>query len=219
MAMSAQKVRNLQRQLNRLGFGPLTVDGDLGPKTRAAHAAATAAQAKLKRRDYVADTPWMAEALSVQGLHEARDHAELSAWLRSDGETVGDPRNIPWCGDFVETAISLTIPDEILPTNPYLAASWATKFGVHCEPQYGAVMSFWRGSPTSWKGHVAFYVAEDDEAYHVLGGNQRNTVSITRIGKGRLRPNGSRWPQSLVSPTGKARLIARGDDPLSHNEA
>ena len=95
MAMSAQKVRNLQRQLNRLGFGPLTVDGDLGPKTRAAHAAATAAQAKLKRRDYVADTPWMAEALSVQGLHEARDHAELSAWLRSDGGDSWRPSQYP----------------------------------------------------------------------------------------------------------------------------
>mgnify|MGYP000232690744 CR=1 FL=1 len=42
--MSPSEIRKLQRQLNRLGFGPVDVDGDLVPRPRAAHAEATAAQ-------------------------------------------------------------------------------------------------------------------------------------------------------------------------------
>lgn len=164
------------------------------------------------------DAPWMDEGLRKMGLHERRDHRRLWDWLRSDSVSVGDPAKIPWCGDFVETCIALTLPDEVLPTNPYLAANWA-KWGQECSPQYGAVMSFWRGSPTSWKGHVAFYVAEDDEAYHVLGGNQQNSINVTRIAKKRLRKGGCRWPASLPFPSGVKRRVARGADPLSTNEA
>ena len=244
--MTPSLVRQVQRRLNQLNFGPLTEDGIRGRKTNAA-ITAFKRSVGLKARPFIGpvtwkalfdnvqipatmpnrtldrrppngpDAPWMDEALRKMGLHEGTHNRTLSNWLKSDGATVGDPSKIPWCGDFVETAIALTL-DEPLPVNPYLAANWV-KFGIQCRPQYGAIMSFWRGSPSSWKGHVAFYVAEDDEAYHILGGNQRNSVSITRIGKNRLRTHGCRWPASAMEPTGRPRLIARGSDPLSHNEA
>lgn len=35
-------------------------------------------------------------------------------------------------------------------------------------------------------GHVALYIGEDDGAYHCLGGNQSDAVTITRIAKSRL---------------------------------
>ena len=50
-------------------------------------------------------------------------------------------------------------------------------------PQLGAVMVFWRRSPDSGLGHVAFYFAEDERTYHVLGGNQSNMVSVGGCGK------------------------------------
>lgn len=237
--MTPSKVRQLQARLNELGFGPLDVDGIRGRKTNGA-IVAFKRSVGLRARPLVGpvtwatmfpsdtrtaermvnlpDAPWMDEALRKMGLHETRDNSILRKWLASDGSTLGDPAKLPWCGDFVETAIALTMPDEALPVNPYLAANWV-KFGKMCRPQYGAVMSFWRGSPTSWQGHVAFYVAEDDQAYHVLGGNQRNAINITRIEKGRLRHQGCRWPLTATEPTGKARRVARGADPLSTNEA
>jgi len=38
--MTPNQIRNLQRQLNCMGYGPLDVDGRYGPLTRAAHTAA-----------------------------------------------------------------------------------------------------------------------------------------------------------------------------------
>lgn len=238
--MTPSKVRLLQARLNDLGYGPLVVDGVRGRRTNIA-LTKYKGSVGLYARPFIGpltwarlfpggqgpkqpaapsgpDVPWMDEALRKMGLHEGRDNSALKHWLGSDGATVGDPAEVPWCGDFVETAVALTVPEEALPINPYLAANWA-KFGIQCQPQYGAIMSFWRGSPSSWKGHVAFYVAEDDQAYHILGGNQKNSVSITRIGKDRIRTHGCRWPSSAMEPTGHARRIARGSDPLSHNEA
>lgn len=138
--------------------------------------------------------PWMAEALKVKGLHERKNNGRLWAWLKSDGATVGDPALIPWCGDFVETAFKNTIGGDV-PENPYLALNWR-KFGQECKPQYGAVLVFWRGSPDSWQGHVGFYVGEDKTHFHVLGGNQSNAVTVSRISKARLRKRGCRWPDN-----------------------
>ena len=54
----------------------------------------------------------------------------------------------------------------------------------------------------SWSGHVALYWAEDEDHYHILGGNQSDAVSITKIAKSRFL--GARWP-ALVMPLGLTR--------------
>tara|TARA_R110002126_G_scaffold290704_4_gene448309 strand:+ start:13480 stop:14169 length:690 start_codon:yes stop_codon:yes gene_type:complete len=151
--------------------------------------------------------PWMIEIERVRGLHEVRHRSLLMRWLASDGATLGDPAKNPWCGDAVQTPLLLTLPNEPVPTNPYLAANW-TKFGQPCTPQLGAVLVFWRGSPTSWKGHVTFYIGEDATHYICLGGNQSNMIRYSRIAKNRLRENGCRWPLSYSGPTGGPRFIA-----------
>ena len=48
-------------------------------------------------------------------------------------------------------------------------------------------MVFWRESLASGKGHVGFYVGEDDEAYQILGGNQSDKVCLMWLGKDRFR--------------------------------
>lgn len=161
--------------------------------------------------------PWYDELYAVLGMHERSDNADLRAWLSSDGATLGDPAQFPWCGDGVQTAIKRALPDEPVPANPYLAMNWAS-WGVKVEPTMGAVMSFWRGSPTSIYGHVALYAGEDSEAYHVLGGNQSNAVTITRIAKNRLRKNGCRWPSTYPLP-GSGRVQRDAVGALSTNEA
>lgn len=211
----------LQQALNSKGFNAGIEDGVRGKQTIAA------IKAFQDREDLFVDgiagdqtlsalfkdkpfkpnqqgMPWINEAKRVMGLHERHNKKRLWDWLKSDGATVGDPTEIPWCGDFVQTAILLSMPDEPVPVNPYLAANWV-KFGKPCTPQAGAIMSFWRGSPDSWKGHVAFYMGEDATHFHVLGGNQANTVSIVRIEKKRLRKNGSRWPLTALDAAGKSQ--------------
>ena len=42
-------------------------------------------------------------------------------------------------------------------------------------------------------GHVGFYVGEDAAAYHILGGNQGDAVTIVRIVKSRYIAR--RWPE------------------------
>ena len=147
----------------------------------------------------MSDLPWMVEAKKVLGLHETRDRAVLAKWLKSDGKTLGDPSKLPWCGDFVDTAIELALPDEPRPgklgENPYWALNWLL-FGKACNPAYGAVVAFERPGG----GHVGFLVGQDEKRFYVLGGNQGDTVSVTPIDRGRAR--GYRWPATYKGKPG-----------------
>lgn len=156
--------------------------------------------------------PWYAEARRKMGLHEVRNRSALMAWLRSDGKTLGDPAKLPWCGDFVETCIALTLPEERMVANPYYALNWL-QFGVPLAvPAIGAVLVFKRPGG----GHVGFYAGERSDAYRVLGGNQSNQVSETWISK--VRCVGIRWPSTAPAPNGGRVSVATGGA-LSTNEA
>lgn len=197
----------------------LKVDGIAGPKTVAALRQALIDLGKPPASNLLTDRagpPWYQELLRRKGLHEVRDRTGLIAWLRSDGKTLGDPAKLPWCGDAIETAMALTLPTEPLPSNPYLARNWL-KFGVPLgRPALGAVIVFWRGSKAGTSGHVGFYAGEDAQAYHVLGGNQSNAITIARLDKARLL--GFRWPAKFPLPTsGTVHLTTTGT--LSRNEA
>lgn len=162
----------------------VAADGAFGPRTLAASLAILP-----EARD---ELPWITEARAVIGLHELRDNAALVAWLKSDGKRLGDPAKLPWCGDFVETAIKRGLPDEPFPgtlgQNPYWARNWIS-FGRRSDLTYGAVVVFERG-PQS--GHVGFAVGQDGDRLMVLGGNQGNAVSVVPIARSRLLA--CRWP-------------------------
>jgi uncharacterized protein (TIGR02594 family) len=211
-----KSVLDIQTRLKELGYDPgptdgirgrmtinavkrfqaamhLTADGIVGPNTlRALFGGAQSAP-----EDSPDATPWLDLAYRKKGMHETVNNASLRAFLKSDGGTVGDPAKIPWCGDFVETCIALTLPDEVLPQNPYSAINWL-KFGKETSPKKGAILVFWRGSPTGWQGHIGFYVGEESGYFHVLGGNQSDSVTITKIAKSRLRAGGCRWPLTAL---------------------
>ncbi len=136
--------------------------------------------------------PWITEARSMFGWHEVNDRVKLSAWLRSDGKTLGDPAQLPWCGDAAETCIKNALPDEPFPgalgQNPYWALNWAL-FGMAVAPCFGEVGVFERDGG---KGHVGFLVGQDLLNFFVLGGNQGNAFNISTLAKSRLVA--SRWP-------------------------
>jgi len=196
---------HLQLALREKGFDPGPIDGIHGPATDRA-IIAFKRSVGLRARPYVGpltlkmlglppdlshSVPWMNEAAKHIGLHESRDYKRLFSWLKSDRKALGDPRKLPWCGDFVDTALNLTLPNEPRPgalgENPYLARNWMM-LGQESGPRFGAVVVFWRGRRNGISGHVGFAVAWDGarRRIKVRGGNQSNSVSDAWLSSDRL---------------------------------
>lgn len=209
--MRQQRVRKLQKLLNDRGFDPGPIDGIFGPHTQAA-IFAFQKEKGLTQTSHVSDKmwgmldnprkidpaakdlPWMIEAKRVLGKHEVRDNEFVKYWLASDGHALGDPAELPWCGDFVETAIRLTLPNEKIPKNPYWALNWL-KFGKNSLPTYGCIAAIKRKGG----GHVMFLVGQDEDRYYALGGNQKNMCSVVPVSKLRFNGNSFRWPSTFPS--------------------
>ncbi len=213
-----EAIKSIQIGLAGLGHDPGPIDGLDGPLTRAAALAygAGTVPGRAPVASAANDLPWMTEARVPFGWHEVRDNARLRAWLFSDGSRLGDPKALPWCGDFVETAIKRGLPGEpfsgALAENPYWARNWIG-FGKRGVPTYGAVLVFERGAQS---GHVAFAVGESDTEYFVLGGNQGDAVGVTRLAKARLLA--ARWPKTWPCAPSLLPRMAAGKIPQSTNE-
>ena len=201
----------------------LEVDGIAGPKTLAKllgkSKMPTSAQTAtaVSMGDVPSGLPWLSEAKRLIGTTEvagAADNGEIMDWAKQTHIGFGSDET-PWCGLFISHCIASTLPNEPMPANPLGARNWL-KFGTEVSPQYGAVLVFWRGSQHGALGHVAFYWAEDDTHFHILGGNQSNAVNVMRIAKSRLL--GARWPKG-AAPRGMRRFITGSSVAISENEA
>jgi len=154
------------------------------------------------------------EALELFGTIEtpgAGNNPTIMALAREVGLQAGFTADkIPWCGLFM--AVVASRAGKTLPSSPLWALSWS-KFGTQGgQPRLGDVLTFKRDGG----GHVALYIGEDQDSYHVLGGNQSDAVTITRIRKERLysvRRQYQTMPESAVPHV----LAASGE--ISTNEA
>ena len=176
------------------------------------------ASEKVEQPKPIKDPAWVSELKTIIGKHEINDNSFLKKWLKRDKKTLGDPAKLPWCGDAVETALKLHLPNEdwpdVLRENPYWARNWS-KFGVAAAHiPYGSVVVFER---SGGGGHVGFAVgiSKDGKNLYVLGGNQSNSVSIAPIVKSRLIA--SRWPKSFKMS--QVKLPIRSGGAVSINEA
>jgi uncharacterized protein (TIGR02594 family) len=163
----------------------------------------------------MAEAPWLTIARALIGTRETAgpgNNPAIMAWAKQLGPRLGAPYAgdaTPWCGLFVAHCMAdAGLP---LPAIPVRALAWSA-WGQAVTPCVGAVLVFKRPEG----GHVGLYVGEDDEAFNVLGGNQGDTVSVSRIEKGRMVA--ARWPAGLAVTGSPLRLSKEGRK-LSKNEA
>lgn len=167
--------------------------------------------------DDVVEVPrTIVEGLQLLGVRETPGGASdpvILSWAEEIG--VADVYNrdeIPWCGLFAGVVVKRA-GWSVVP-GPLWARNWTRFGGPSAVPGLGDVLAFSRGTG----GHVGFYVAEDPVAYHVLGGNQGDAVSITRIEKGRLIA--ARRPVWRVrQPAGVRPYVVAADGVLSIDES
>ena len=161
--------------------------------------------------------PWINIAQKLLGTDEVpgpKSNPVIVKWAKDMGGFTAKyytSDDIPWCGLFVghcifEAGIKVTIE------NPLYARDW-NEFGTKCQPCFGAIMVFARDGG----GHVGFYVSEDADTYHILGGNQSDSVNVTRVAKERLL--GARWPTEYMNLMKPDKIVKKFDAKISRNEA
>lgn len=166
---------------------------------------------------------WLKLARTFIGTREivGRQHSPvIMGWIKELGAKVlGIPVNddeTPWCGTFM--ALLMKRSGLSTPAIAVRAASWGRAGAWGREligPRLGCILVFTRDGG----GHVGLYLGEDATHYHVLGGNQTNSVSIARIAKSRLAEGGMRWPKGPELPPVKVIRLKPDGAPVTRNEA
>ncbi len=156
------------------------------------------------------------EALKLYGTLEApgsKSNPTIVGWAKEVGLTdTYSTDSIPWCGLFM--AVIAKRADKKIPSMPLRALSWAN-FGIDTPvAMLGDVLTFTRKGG----GHVGLYVGEDDTCFHILGGNQSDKVTITRIAKTRLYK--IRRPiYAIGQPLNVRKIILSSDGAISTDES
>lgn len=157
----------------------------------------------------------ISEGLKLLGTVETpgvKNNPIIMGWAKELGiDKSYSADSIPWCGLFAAIVTKRAGKEPV--KDPLWARNWA-KFGKESStPGLGDILVFVRDGG----GHVGFYVAEDSTAYHVLGGNQSDAVTITRIAKSRCVA--ARRPEYTVKPLSVKSYVVAAEGTLSTNEA
>ena len=158
----------------------------------------------------------LVEALKMLGTKEVVGKVHnpvILGWAEELGlKKVYTADEIPWCGLAIAYAAYKAGVQVV--EKPLWALSWANYGTRVMEPMLGDILTFKRDGG----GHVGIYVGEDATCYHVLGGNQGNAMSITRIVKARLyQARRTAWKVAQPANVRKIYLDAKGA--ISKNEA
>lgn len=156
----------------------------------------------------------LVEALRIYGVKEVpgeEDNPVILSWAKEVGISNYYHDEVPWCG--LAMAVIVKRADKQVVDTPLWAKSWA-KFGVKVTDgaQLGDILVFVRQGG----GHVGVYVGEDETSYHVLGGNQKDAVSIVRISKQRIYA--IRRPDYKVKPENVRKILLHSNGDVSMNE-
>ena len=94
-----------------------------------------------------------------------------------------------WCSSFVNWSLAQV---GITGTKSALARSWLQWGQELAAPVHGCIAVLWRDDPDTWKGHVGFYLWQDDAHVYLLGGNQLEQVREHFYPRNTVL--GYRWP-------------------------
>jgi uncharacterized protein (TIGR02594 family) len=157
------------------------------------------------------------EALKLYGVIEKPGTASnqtIINWALEVGGNVDDvykADSIPWCGLFMAVVAKRAGKEAV--KSPLWALSWSNFGVVSSVAMLGDVLVFIRKGG----GHVALYVGEDSTTFHVLGGNQSDAVTVTRIDKKRLYAI-RRPVYSIAQPPNVRKIIIGSGGPISQDE-
>jgi uncharacterized protein (TIGR02594 family) len=96
-----------------------------------------------------------------------------------------DDDETPWCAGF---ANAVCVMSGYRSTKSGMARSFmsSTYYRKIKKPIKGCIVVFWRGTPSSASGHVAFFDRIANGSHYVLGGNQNNEVNISTYDNDRV---------------------------------
>jgi uncharacterized protein (TIGR02594 family) len=106
-----------------------------------------------------------------------------------DTNVAGYDDKASWCSSFVNWSLAKA---GIAGTRSALARSWLEWGDALDLPIPGCIAVLWREQPTSWRGHVGYYLRQDEEFVYLLGGNQLGQVREHFYPKSSVL--GYRWP-------------------------
>ena len=144
--------------------------------------------------NHVVEPPWLVlarEELGVTEIAGPESDERIVEYLESvDTLPPGlkGTDHTAWCSAFVGWCVERAgFPS----TEKANARSWL-KWGIPLTtPAHGCICVLRRGDPMGWQGHVGFLVGLTLQTVTLLGGNQRNSVSIHTYP--RVRALGFRW--------------------------
>ena len=138
------------------------------------------------------------------------DTKKIMDWAEELGVPGYSADAIPWCGLFM--ALVAQRSGRNPPRSPLWALNWAHFGESGGQPELGDTLVFVRPNG----GHVGLYIAEGETTYHVLGGNQADSVCITQIEKVRL--HAVRQPPYQQKPASARPYLIAGGGMVTVNE-
>ena len=130
-----------------------------------------------------AEQGFIATASQWLGKSEDADRKALAAFIAKAGIKI-DPASESWCAAFTNAVL---YANGIKGTGAVNARSFLEWGKGTTTPKQGDIVVLWRGSPSSWKGHVGFFKGFDPQGnVLILGGNQGDQVSIEAFAASRV---------------------------------
>lgn len=148
---------------------------------------------------------WLTNALKDLGFHETGKNQGIEKFIKqAHCGKLGDP----WCAIFANAKLEQSgVPGTRSPSA--LSFRNNKNFVKLGGPALGALAVYTRGTPSSGKGHVGFYMGETKTQVLTLGGNESDAVREQFEPKARLV--GFFWPKSIPTPAGGVITVSSQD--------
>lgn len=235
MKFTKTKIKQMQAALKDKGFYRGKIDGLWGPLTDKAIIEFKSSVglrprpfvgpitwgALMEKRPPLTTRPgepvWLRNARSYIGLREFKGSShnkKILHWWKLIKTSFKDDET-PWCAAFVGGTLEEV---GIKSTRSAMARSY-DKWGKDLDrPAVGCVVTFWRGSRSSWKGHVAYVVGKDQRGRLLcLGGNQSDATNVKPFSLSRVMKY--RWPLNVADQPDYRLPVYHSTAAASSNEA